>query len=133
MSARLRPAVANEPTRARSGCVRPVSGARAKIEARAEPLRRIEGAFEAPEPSGRPPESEWAIRYLETVRGFKPAPAPMSQAEQVKLAEVQADRIVGAITAVLDGLGLSEEDRDRGRKLASDALRAASTHGWEPL
>jgi hypothetical protein len=57
----------------------------------------------------------------------------MSSADQRKLAETQADEIVHVILAVLDGLGLSEEDWDRGHDLASDALRAASAEGWSPL
>jgi hypothetical protein len=34
---------------------------------------------------------------------------------------------------VLRGLRLSAEQYERGRKLAADALRAASAQGWEPL
>jgi hypothetical protein len=76
---------------------------------------------------------QWAIRYLQTVRGFKPPPPPMSRADQVKLAETQADEIAGVIRTVLDGLNLSDADFRRGIDLATKALRAASAQGWEPL
>jgi hypothetical protein len=54
-------------------------------------------------------------------------------ADQVKLVETQADRVVGVITAVLDGLALSDEAWERGRKLAAEALRAVAVEGWSPL
>jgi len=75
----------------------------------------------------------WAVRYLETVRGFKPPPPPMSPAEQIKLAETQADQIVGVTRAVLEGLDLSDADYTRGIDIAIKELRASSSQGWEPL
>lgn len=123
--------------RARVGRTRPASAqtaTRRRRDARAELIGQLERAFEqGPELSGRHRDNEWAIHCLQTVRGFKPAPPPMSPADQLRLAETQADRIVSAIMAVLVGLGLSEEDQERGRKLAADALRAVSVQGWSPL
>jgi hypothetical protein len=57
----------------------------------------------------------------------------MSQAEKTKLAEEQADLLVGVIWAVLDGLGLSDEVWEKGRLLAEKALQAVTPEGWEPL
>jgi hypothetical protein len=39
----------------------------------------------------------------------------------------------GHLWAVLEGLKLSDADYERGLDIAIEALRAASTHGWEPL
>ena len=118
--------------RARSGSANAPS--RSRRDARAELLRHAERAFEqAPEPVGRHLDSQWAFRYLETVRGFKPPPPPMSPADQLKLAHAQADQMVGVIRAVLEGLKLSDEDYTRGIDLAIKELRAASSQGWEPL
>jgi hypothetical protein len=52
--------------------------------------------------------------------------------DQAKLAYAQADMLVGVIRAVLDGLGLSDSEWQRGSEIASDALRACSQPGWEP-
>jgi hypothetical protein len=41
--------------------------------------------------------------------------------------------MVGVIRAVLEGLNLSDADYTRGVDLARNALRAASSQGWEPL
>jgi len=127
-----RPESADQPARMPSAHVGPVSGSRAKLGAREEVLQRAHGTLNQPL---RGPEPErWAIRYLESSRRLPPTvSAPVPPADQVRLAYAQADQIVGAITAVLDGLGLSAEDRERGRKLAADALRAASVEGWCPL
>jgi hypothetical protein len=57
----------------------------------------------------------------------------MGRADQVKLAEGQADEMAGVIRAVLDGLGLPDADFQRGIDLAIEALRAASAQGWDPL
>jgi hypothetical protein len=40
--------------------------------------------------------------------------------------------LVGVIRAVLDGLGLSDAEWKRGSEIASEAVRACSTPGWEP-
>jgi len=123
---------ADQPARTPSAHVRPVSGSRAELGARAEVRRQVLESLNRPLRATEP--ERWAIRYLESSRRLPPTvSAPVPPADQVRLAYAQADQIVGAITAVLDGLGLSAEDRERGRKLAADALRAASVEGWCPL
>jgi hypothetical protein len=78
--------------------------------------------------------TRWALRYLEAGRPTSVlAPAPLSPADQAKLAYAQADQIVGVIRAVLEGLDVSDADYARGIDLARKALRASSAHGWEPL
>jgi hypothetical protein len=57
----------------------------------------------------------------------------MSPADQVKLAEIQADQMAGVIRAVLKGLDLSDADHTRSIDLAIKELRAASSQGWDPL
>ena len=105
---------------------------RARDDARAE-LLHLAGQ-EATYPSRRPPADRWAIRYLESSRSLPPlVSAPIPRADQVKLVEAQADRIVTAIGAVLDGLELSPELYEHGRKLAAQALRAVAVEGWSPL
>ena len=52
----------------------------------------------------------WAFRYLESNRRLGLVPPAMSPTEQHKLAEEQADLLVGVIWAVLDGLGLNDEE-----------------------
>jgi hypothetical protein len=56
----------------------------------------------------------------------------MSPNEQHKLAEEQADLLVGVIWAVLDGLGLSDEEWEKGRLIAEKALQAVVEEGWSP-
>jgi hypothetical protein len=97
-------------------------------------LQELLGAAgEISERAAQPRSEPWAIRYLETVRGFKPPPPAMSPAEQQKLAELEADQMVGVIRAVLEGLKLSDADYERGLDIAIEALRATSSQGWEPL
>ena len=120
---------------ARVGPSRPGSASaptRQRRAARAQLIAQLNGVLQSPEPS-RHFDARSAVRYLETVRGFKPPPPPMSPAEQQKLAELEADQMVGVIRAVLEGLKLSDADYTRGLDIAIEALRAASTHGWEPL
>ena len=74
-----------------------------------------------------------AFRYLESSRSLGQVPPAMSPAEQHKLAEEQADLLVGVIWAVLDGLRLSDEEWERGRLLAEKALQAVVEQGWQPL
>jgi hypothetical protein len=57
----------------------------------------------------------------------------LSPADQVKLAHLQGDQIVGVIRAVLRGLNLSDADYTRGIDLVIKELRGASSQGWEPL
>jgi hypothetical protein len=97
---------------------------------RAELLRCAEEMLAKLQPA---PGFEWAVRYLESSRLLGMPPAPTSAADQAKLAQVQADEIVDAIATVLDGLHLSDEERDRGFDLAVEALTAASSEGWQPL
>jgi len=108
-----------------------MAGSRARKAALAELL------VEAHELSDRASETRsepWAIRYLQAGRPTSVlARAPSSPADGVKLAHLQADQIVGVIRAVLNGLDLSEEEWERGIKIAQDALRAAATQGWAPL
>ena len=108
------------------------ASSRRRGDARAELRRRLE---EMPVDLATPPEADGpAIRYLESSRMLaRQAPAELSSADQIKLVETQADRIVGVISAVLDGLRLSDEDWERGRKLAAEALRAVAAEGWSPL
>jgi hypothetical protein len=74
-----------------------------------------------------------ALRYLESSRLLVPPPAPLDPAEQRKLTQELADVVVDVITSVLDGLGLSDADWERGRNLAMDALTAVTQEGWVPL
>ena len=78
--------------------------------------------------------TRWALRYLEACRpqGVLP-PVPLSSADQLKLANAQADEMAGVVRAVLDGLKLSDADFDRGIAIAIDELRKASAEGWQPL
>ena len=93
----------------------------------------LAAAGEISERAAQTRSEPWAVRYLETVRGFKPLPPPMSPAEQRKLAETQADQMAGVVRTVLDGLNLSDADYTRGIDLAIKELRAAASQGWEPL
>jgi len=78
--------------------------------------------------------TRWALRYLESSRPTSVlAPAPLSPADQAKLAYAQADQMAGVVRAVLDGLNLSDADFQRGIDLAIKELRASSSQGWEPL
>ena len=74
-----------------------------------------------------------ALRYLESSRLLVPPPAPLDPAEQRKLTADLADLVTHVITAVLDGLGLSDADWERGKKIAMEALMAATREGWSPL
>jgi len=123
-------ASANQPTQRRAAPTSAVSKARGRKAALRELLAAVQ---ERSERAAGTRSEPWVIRYLETVRGFKPAAPPMSRADQVKLAEVQADQMAGVIRAVLEGLKLSDDDYTRGIDIAIKELRAASPQGWEPL
>ena len=71
--------------------------------------------------------------WLGSSRLIRPPAQPLSDAELRKIAEDQADQMDRIIRAVLDGLGLTDEQWERGRDIAVEALRAATTEGWEPL
>ena len=115
-----RPGPANGPTRRRG------------VD-RAHLIAALDRALEAPALNGRGRDTESAVRYLETVRGFKPPAPPTSSAERLKILETQADQVVGVIRSVLKELHLSDADYQRGINLAIKGLRAASPQGWEPL
>ena len=78
------------------------------------------------------PDRELAT-WLGSSRLLPPPAQPLDPAEQLKIAQTQADRIVEIIRAVLDGLDLTSEQRERGRDIAVRELRAAATEGWTPL
>ena len=78
--------------------------------------------------------TRWALRYLEACRPLSALPpAPLNSADQLKLANAQADEMAGVVRAVLDGLKLSDADFDRGIAIAIDELRKTSAEGWQPL
>jgi hypothetical protein len=62
-----------------------------------------------------------------------PPPAPLDPGEQAKLTQELADVVAQVITTVLDGLGLSNADWERGRNLAMEAVMAVTQEGWSPL
>jgi hypothetical protein len=106
-----------------------VSGFRAKKAAQRELL------VTAQELSDRATDTRvdrWALRYLESSRLLVPPPAPLDSAEQRKLTQELADLVAEVIGSVLDGLGLSDAEWQRGRELALTALTAATQEGWEP-
>jgi hypothetical protein len=118
-------------TRAEASNVRPLSRRSAKQKARAA-IREIAERALVVEP-GRPEPRRYALTYLSSLSPRHLLYPPTNPADLAKLADSQADMLVGVIRAVLDGLGLSDEDWERGSKIASDALRACSVQGWEPL
>ena len=121
---------ANQPTRREAAHTRAASRSGAKKAAQLELL------VAAQELSDRVTDTRadsWAYRYLQSSRLLVPPPAPLSPAEQHKLAGEQADTMVDVLWAVLDGLGLTQEQHDRGLDLAIKALQEAAGPGWEPL
>jgi hypothetical protein len=107
-------------------------------DARAELLRLADEVFaHAEEYAQRRNADRWAVRWLEAGRpGEVLGPVvvvPIDAAGKAKLLGEQADQMATVIIAVLDGLGLSDEQREHGRDLAVEALQAASIEGWEPL
>jgi hypothetical protein len=50
-----------------------------------------------------------------------------SPAERAAISEGQADTLLGVITAVLDGIGLTREQRERAREIAAVELRRAAS------
>ena len=104
---------------------------RPRRNARAELLRHVDQVLD--DRTKRPPIHRWAIRYLESSRGLGPPPAPASPADQVRISNAQAELVVHVITAVLDGLGLSDEVWEQGSDIAMRELKAASPEDWSPL
>ena len=80
----------------------------------------------------RPSASRYALSYLASLSPRHLLYPPTNPADLAKLADSQADMLVGVIRAVLDGLGLPDEQWERGSEIASDALRACTVEGWEP-
>jgi hypothetical protein len=122
---------ANQPTSRRAANTRAVSGSSARKAVQQELLVAAEEHLDRASDTRA---DRWALRYLAASRPMSVlATAPLSAADQAKLASAQADHIVGVIRAVLEGLNLSDADYTRGLDLAIEELRASSAQGWEPL
>jgi len=115
-----------QPTRLASPDTEAVAGSRAS-----EGL--VASLQEASERATGTRSIEAALVYLRSSRLLVPPPAPLDPAEQRKLTGEMADMVADVIAKVLDGLGLSDADWERGRNIAMEALTAASRAGWEPL
>jgi hypothetical protein len=73
-----------------------------------------------------------AFLYLRAASRIAPHPDParaLSPADARRLAEAQAETIVGVITRVLEGLELDPDQQLRGRELAAQELRRVSQGG----
>ena len=119
-----------KPSRAAASNVRPVSRRGAKRAAQAA-TRDLADRAPVLEPI-RPSASRYALSYLASLSPRHLMYPPTNPADLAKLADSQADMLVGVIRAVLDGLGLSDAEWERGSEIASDALRACTVPGWEP-
>ena len=121
------PRSANQPTRREAPHTRAVSGSDADNALLAQVVAAAQGsATEAR-------SDQAALRYLESSRLLVPPPAPLDPGEQAKLTQELADVVAQVITTVLDGLGLSDADWERGRNLAMEAVMAVTQEGWVPL
>jgi hypothetical protein len=109
---------------------RPVSRRSAVQKARAA-IRELAERALVVEPT-QPGASRYALAYLASLSPRHLLYPPTSPADLAKLADSQADMLVGVIRAVLDGLGLSDAEWERGSEIASEALRACTVPGWEP-
>ena len=118
---------AKQPTRREAAHTRAVSGSDADNALVAQLVAA------AQERAGAARSDQAALRYLESSRLLVPPPAPLDPAEQHKLTQELADLVADVIANVLDGLGLSDADWERGRNLAMEALSAVSAEGWAPL
>jgi len=116
--------------RAPASNVRPLSRRGARQKARAA-IRDLAERALVVEPT-RPGASRYAVAYLASLSPRHLMYPSRDPADQAKLAYAQADMLVGVIHAVLDGLGLSDAEWQRGSEIASEAIRACSTPGWEP-
>ena len=116
--------------RAPASNVRPVSRRSAKQKARAA-IRDLADRALVLEPK-QPKASRYALAYLGSLSPRHLMYPPTNPADLAKLADSQADMLVGVIRAVLDGLGLSDEQWERGREIAQEALTACTVQGWEP-
>jgi hypothetical protein len=128
--ARPKPQSDTKPSRARATNVGPVSRRRALRQARAA-IRELAERASVLEPT-QPSASRYALAYLGSLSPRHLLYPPTNPADLAKLADSQSDMLVGVIKAVLDGLGLPDEQWDRGSEIASDALRACTVPGWEP-
>jgi hypothetical protein len=124
------PESGRKPSRAAASNVRPLSRRGAKRAARAA-IRDLAERALVVEPT-RPGASRYAVAYLASLSPRHLMYPSRDPADQAKLAYAQADMLVGVIHAVLDGLGLSDAEWQRGSEIASEAIRACSTPGWEP-
>jgi hypothetical protein len=124
------PGSSRKPSRAAASNVRPLSRRGAKQKARAAIREVAERALvvEATQPGA----SRCALAYLASLSPRHLLYPPTNPADLAKLADSQADMLVGVIRAVLDGLGLPDAEWERGSEIASEALRACSVPGWEP-
>jgi hypothetical protein len=124
------PRSGRKPSRAAASNVRPLSRRGAKRAAQAA-IRDLAERALVLEPR-QPGASRYALAYLASLSPRHLLNPPTSPADLAKLADSQADMLVGVIRAVLDGLGLSDAQWERGSEIASDALRACTVPGWEP-
>ena len=124
------PESGRKPTHVAASNVRPLSRRGAKRAARAA-IRDLADQTLALE-RGRPEPRRYALAYLASLSPRHLLYPPTSPADLAKLADSQADMLVGVIRAVLDGLGLSDEQWEHCSEIASDALRACTVPGWEP-
>jgi hypothetical protein len=106
---------------------------RSQRNARAALRGYLSQAFAAPPELTEHALADWAIRYLESGRLLGQAPAPLSPADQLKLTPVQAHLMVRVITAVLEGIGVTDEVWEQGCDIAMRELKASSEEGWSPL
>jgi len=124
------PESGRKPSRAAASNVGPLSRRRALRQARAA-IRDLADRASVLEPI-RPSTSRYALAYMASLSPRHLLYPPTNPADLAKLADSQADMLVGVIRAVLDGLGLPDEQWERGSEIASDALRACTVPGWEP-
>jgi hypothetical protein len=129
-AAQQMPESGRKASRAAASNVRPLSRRRAVREARAAIREAAERALVL-EPK-QPGASRYALAYLASLSPRHLLYPPTSPADLAKLADSQADMLVGVIRAVLDGLGLSDEQWERGREIAQEALTDCTVPGWEP-
>ena len=124
------PGSGRKPSRTAASKVRPLSRRGAKQKARAA-IRDLAERALVVEPMP-PRASRYALAYLQSLSPRHLLYPPTNPADLAKLADSQADMLVGVIRAVLDGLGLPDAEWERGSEIASDALRACAVEGWEP-
>jgi uncharacterized protein YgfB (UPF0149 family) len=107
-----------------------VSRRSAKQKARAAIVKLADESFARG--TVQPGASRYALAYLASLSPRHLMYPSRDPVDQAKLAYAQADMLVGVIHAVLEGLGLTDSEWQRGSEIASEAIRACSTAGWEP-